>query len=98
MLYAILFEDSPNLGHEVRRQHMSAHLAFLEKHAARIKAAGPLRASTGDPAGGLWIADADSPDAIDELVKEDPFWSTGLRRSVRVLRWSQVFADGRRLI
>jgi hypothetical protein len=31
-------------------------------------------------------------------VKEDPFWPTGLRRSVRILSWSQVFAEGKRLI
>jgi hypothetical protein len=35
---------------------------------------------------------------VDALVKEDPFWPTGLRRSVRVLEWSQVFRDGKRLI
>ena len=98
MLYAVLFEDSMTLGADVRRQHMPAHLSFLEQNAARIKAAGPLRASSGDPAGGLWVVEADSPDLVDALVKEDPFWPTGLRRSVRVLSWSQVFAAGRRLI
>ena len=95
MLYAVLFEDDPNLGADVRRQHMAAHLAFLERNAARIKAAGPLR---GDPAGGLWVVEADSAAAVDALVKEDPFWPTGLRRSVRVHAWSQVFRDGKRLI
>jgi uncharacterized protein len=98
MRYAILFEDDPNLGSDVRRQHMPGHLSFLERNAARIKAAGPLRESSGDPAGGLWIVEADSPGAVDALVREDPFWPTGLRRSVRVLTWSQVFADGKRLI
>jgi uncharacterized protein len=98
MLYAVRFEDNPNFGSDVRRQHLSAHLAFLEKHAALIKAAGPLRALSGDPAGGLWIVDADSPGVIDALVKEDPFWPTGLRRSIRILGWTQVFADGKRSI
>jgi uncharacterized protein len=98
MLYAILFEDNPNLGSDVRSQYMPAHLAFLEKYAARIKAAGPLRTSSGDPAGGLWIVDAGSPEDVDALIKEDPFWPTGLRRSVRALCWSQVFANGKRLI
>jgi uncharacterized protein len=98
MLYAVLFEDNTALGADVRRQHMSAHLLFLEKNARRIKAAGPLRASSGDPAGGLWVVETDSSDQVDALVKADPFWSTGLRRSVRILNWSQVFADGRRLI
>jgi uncharacterized protein len=97
MLYAVLFEDNPSLGADIRRQHMPAHLSFLERNAARIKAAGPLRTSSGDPAGGLWIVEADRPEAVDALVKEDPFWPTGLRRSVRILGWSQVFAEGKRL-
>jgi len=98
MLYAVLFEDEPGLGDEVRRRHMGAHLAFLAANAARIKAAGPLREGAGDAAGGLWLVEADSPEAVHALVRQDPFWPTGLRRSVRVLAWSQVFADGRRLI
>jgi uncharacterized protein len=96
MLYVVLFEDNATLGADVRRRHMAAHLSFLEHNAARIKAAGPLRALSGGPAGGLWIVDADSPDVIDALVKADPFWPTGLRHSVRILCWSQVFSDGRR--
>ena len=98
MLYAVLFEDNAALGADIRRQHLPAHLSFLEKNAARIKAAGPLRASSGDPVVGLWVVEADSPDVVDALVKEDPFWPTGLRHSVRILSWTQVFADGRRLI
>jgi uncharacterized protein len=95
MLYAVLFEDNPNLGSDVRRQGMPAHLAFLAKNAVRIKAAGPLRMPSGEAVGGLWIVEADGPGVADALVKGDPFWPTGLRRSVRILAWSQVFADGR---
>jgi uncharacterized protein YciI len=36
--------------------------------------------------------------AVDALVRNDPFWPTGLRKSVRILAWAQVFADGERLI
>jgi uncharacterized protein YciI len=98
MLYAVLFEDNENLGSDVRHRHMPAHLAFLERNASRIKAAGPLQTPTGVAAGGLWVVEADNPDAVDALVKEDPFWPTGLRRSVRIVSWSQVFAKGKRLI
>ena len=98
MLFAVLFEDNENLGADIRRQHMRAHLSFLEMNAARIKAAGPLRESSGRPTGGLWIVEAEGPAVVDALVREDPFWPTGLRRSVRILSWSQVFADGKRLI
>jgi uncharacterized protein YciI len=98
MLYAVLFEDNVNLSSDLRREHMPSHLAFLERNASRIKAAGPLRASAGDAAGGLWLVEADGPDVVDALVKEAPFWPIGLRRSVRILSWSQVFAEGKRLI
>jgi uncharacterized protein YciI len=98
VLHAVFFEDNPGIGGEIRRQHMPDHLAFLERNAARIKAAGPLSAPSGENAGGLWLVEADSPDVVDALVKEDPFWPTGLRRSWRVLIWRQVFAEGRRRI
>jgi hypothetical protein len=39
-----------------------------------------------------------TPDVVHALVKDDPFWPTGLRRSVRIPSWAQIFADGRRLI
>lgn len=97
MLYVVLFEDNPGLGLEVRRKHMPAHLSFLEKHADRVKAAGPLKSGSDEPAGGLWLVEAESANAVEALVKDDPFWPTGLRKSVRILRWLQVFAEGRRL-
>jgi uncharacterized protein len=97
MLHVVLFEDNSVAG-DIRRQHMPAHLAFLERNAGRIKAAGPLRTASNDPAGGLWLVEAENAAAVDALVREDPFWPTGLRRSVRIFAWSQVFADGRRLI
>jgi uncharacterized protein len=98
MFYAVLFEDNTDLGSDTRRRYMPAHLSFLERNASRIKAAGPLLASSGDPAGGLWLVEADNLDVVDALVEEDPFWPTGLRRSVRILTWSRVFVEGRRLI
>jgi hypothetical protein len=98
MLYIVLFEDDPARA-DMRPRHMPAHLAFLEANAGRIGAAGPLRVPTADaPAGGLWLVEADSPAAVAALTEADPFWPTGLRRSIRVLEWTQVFADGRRRI
>jgi uncharacterized protein YciI len=98
MKFVVLFEDNPATGMDIRRQHMAAHLAFLEKHSAKVTAAGPLQTGDGQGAGGLWLVEAVEPSEVDALVKEDPFWPTGLRKSVRILAWKQVFADGRRLI
>lgn len=97
MLFAVLFEDNDDCADDVRSLYMSAHLDFLTKHASMIRAAGPLRHQEGSGAGGLWLVEADTSDAVDQLVRTDPFWPTGLRRSVRVLIWKQVFADGARL-
>ena len=98
MLFAVLFEDNTSLGTDVRGKHMPAHLAFLQSNAAMVKAAGPLRTPSGEAAGGMWLVEAESAASVDALVKRDPFWPTGLRKSVRILQWSQVLADGKRLI
>jgi uncharacterized protein len=98
MIVAVIFEDNPAAGVDVRRRLMEAHLAFLEKNAAHIKAAGPLQSANGDAAGGLWLVEAETPDQVDAFVHDDPFWPTGLRRSFEIRRWSQVFADGQRKI
>ena len=97
-MYAVLLEDDASRA-DVRAQHMSDHLSFLERNAASIHAAGPLKDTARDaPAGGLWVVQADSPQAVQSLIETDPFWPTGLRKSVRILEWSQVFSDGKRRI
>lgn len=98
MRFLVLFEDNPGTGKSVRAKHMSEHLAYLERHASRIEAAGPLREADGSSAGGMWIVVADAAADARKLVEEDPFWPTGLRKSVRILEWTQVFADGSRLV
>ena len=97
MLYVVLFADNAEHA-DARRRLMPEHLAFLERHGDSIRAAGPLRdAADGAAAGGMWLVQATDAEAVMSLVHEDPFWPTGLRRSVRILQWTQVFADGRRL-
>jgi uncharacterized protein len=96
MIYSVLFTDNPARADQ-RQRFMPDHLAFLERNAARIRAAGPLKEADGTPAGGLWLVEAESAEAVIALTREDPFWLTGLRQSVRVLEWTQVFADGRRI-
>ena len=96
MLYVVLFTDNPDRA-DARRRLMPEHLDFLETSYPAISAAGPLQdPATGEGAGGLWLVDAESAEDVRALCERDPFWPTGLRNSVRVLRWTQVFADGRR--
>jgi uncharacterized protein YciI len=96
MKFAVIFED--NEAHaDQRAVHMQAHLAFLEANADQIDAAGPLK-EDGAGAGGLWLVDAQDAEAVQQLVQTDPFWPTGLRKSVRILEWVQVCRDGARQI
>lgn len=97
MLFAVLFEDNDGFG-DIRPKLMPDHLAFLERNATSVRAAGPLKDEAGVPAGGLWLVSAESHHAVQALVEADPFWPTGLRKSVRILEWTQVFADGERQI
>lgn len=98
MLFAVLFEDNEAFAAE-RPRHMPAHLSFLERNAESILSAGPLlNADKGDSTGGLWLVEADSKNAVTALVHADPFWPTGLRKTVKILHWKQVFRDGSQLI
>ncbi len=93
-LYAVIFADNDEYASE-RTRLMPEHLRFLSTNSQHIRAAGPLRdASSGIAAGGLWITQADSVSEIQQLIERDPFWPTGLRQSVKVLEWTQVFAHG----
>ncbi len=95
MLYAVIFTDDPERA-AMRAQHMAAHLAFLERNADRIRAAGPLLDAGGAAQGGLWLVEAESRDAVRALVEDDPLWPTGLRQATAIHQWRRVFADGRR--
>ena len=96
MLFAVLFEDAADAPADLRARHMAAHLSFLEANAQAVRAAGPLVERDGAAAGGLWLVEAADAATVDALVAADPFWPTGLRKSVRVLEWRQVFTDGAR--
>jgi uncharacterized protein YciI len=38
------------------------------------------------------------PIKVQALVEADPFWPTGLRKSIQILEWTRVYADGRKMI
>lgn len=97
MQFIILFEDNPSADPEIRQKLMPEHLAFLEANADAILAAGPLF-ECEEAAGGLWQVRAQSVKEAEQLIRDDPFWPTGLRKSWRVLHWQQVFAEGARVL
>ena len=97
MRFVVLFEDEPSKA-AVRPTLMPQHLAFLAANSETVLEAGPLAETDGAPAGGIWLVEAENDAAVRALIETDPFWAAGLRRSVRVLAWKRVFAEGRALI
>lgn len=97
-LFAVLFEDDRDHAAAIRQDYLERHFDFLQANADAIKVAGPLSREGEAFAGGLWLVEAHDPAEVERLVKADPFWSAGLRKSVQILLWSRVFADGARLM
>jgi hypothetical protein len=98
MKYVVLFEDNDEFAH-MRPKFMADHLQFLSDNSKRIEIAGPLKDGlSGEPAGGLWLIDVESVEQAQALVESDPFWPTGLRKSIRILEWTQVYAHGEKMI
>ena len=98
MKYAVLFEDNDEFAH-MRPKFMADHLQFLADNSQRIEAAGPMKEGrTQDPAGGLWIVEAGNAEQVQALVEADPFWPTGLRKSIQILEWTQVYVNGKKMI
>ncbi|NLS00274.1 hypothetical protein HGP17_25895 [Rhizobium sp. P38BS-XIX] len=93
-LFAVLFEDDRENAVALRKAYLQRHFGFLEANAASIRTAGPLSKEADAFAGGLWLVEADNAEDVDRLVKEDPFWAAGLRKSVQIFRWNRVFVDG----
>lgn len=98
MKYAVLFTDTRDAAPDIRKKHMRAHLDFLLRNHKVIEAAGPLSDPEGKGHDGLWIVEVETPEAVEVLIREDPFWPTGLRASYAILPWRQVFAAGQQLI
>jgi uncharacterized protein YciI len=97
-LFAVLFEDDLQHAAAIRQEYLESHFDFLQANATSIKTAGPLSRQGDAFAGGLWLVEAPDVAEVERLVKADPFWSAGLRKSVQVLAWNRVFADGVRLL
>lgn len=96
MKFVVIFEDASDADPGIRKKHMREHLAFLERH--QVEAAGPLTDSEMKGRDGLWIVRAADRQTVERMIREDPFWPTGLRASYAILEWTQVYANGKRLI
>jgi uncharacterized protein len=88
LLFAALCFDKP--GHvDLRMSTRAAHLAFLDKHAAKVKLGGPFL--EGDtPVGSLLLLDCEDEAAARALLAEDPYAQAGLFERVELKAWRRV--------
>jgi uncharacterized protein YciI len=93
MLYIVQFEDKPDMI-ELRDTLLKSHFEFLASVNDRVLVPGSMREVPGDkPVGGLWIVDAKDEAEVRDIFKDDPFWTNGMRASVRINRWVKAFPD-----
>ncbi len=98
MLFAVLFTDKPDHG-ALRTEHLQSHIEWVDQHKDKVLVAGSLRHEPNDiPKGGLWVVEAESKQAVLELLKTDPFYIRGLRQSVEVLHWSKALQHHKALV
>jgi uncharacterized protein YciI len=98
MLFIVQFEDKPDVA-EKRQELFASHKEFLDRSKDKVLVPGSLREVPSDkPLGGLWIVEADDEQGVRDIFKYDPFWTGGLRASVRINRWHKAFPDRKVLI
>lgn len=90
MLFAVLSTYKPGQG-ALRAAQLDAHVQWVAEHCDTVLVAGSLRREPDDvPKGGLWIVEAESREAVLQLMQSDPFYACGLRESVEVLYWRKA--------
>lgn len=98
MLYIVRFTDKP-AALSLRKEWLPAHLSWLGEHQESVLVAGSLRHDIAKVAiGGLWIVEASSREAVEELVSTDPFWTQGLREGYEIHHWSKAFPERKVLV
>ena len=59
-----------------------------------MRIAGALRAEPdGDSLGGIWIIEADSKEAAEQVYQTDPFFANGLRAKVELYYYVKANPD-----
>ena len=93
MLFIVQFEDKPGVA-DIRQSLFPSHVEFLDRNKDRVLVPGSVREIPSDrPLGGLWIVEAENEAEVRDIFKDDPFWTNGLRASVRINRWQKAFPD-----
>ena len=88
-LFHILAKDKPG-ALSVRQENRNAHLAWIGEYPDAVKVAGPLLSDEGDMIGSMLLIEAESKDALEKLLAEDPYAKAGLFGSVEITPFKWV--------
>ncbi len=80
-------------GLELRKLHREKHLAHIETldRAGRIRFAGPLIDSDGNPCGSVIVLEAEDLPEAQRIANNDPYLLEGIFSSVEVFATKAVF-------
>ena len=93
MLFVARFTDKPDIA-ERRAELLQAHFDWLAEHADKVLIAGSLRTDVGGASlGGLWIIEAGSKAAAEQVFQTDPFFANGLRAKVEVFHYVKAHPE-----
>lgn len=73
----------------IRAATRPAHRAYMDQFAARVRLGGPVLDADGRGCGGLMLVEAESEQAVRDMVANDPFELAGLsaRIDIHPFRW-----------
>ncbi len=84
MSMAAWLRDGPD-GTDIRREHLAAHLEFVQRHLDTILVAGPLfDEPSGAMNGSLYVLDVGDRDAAIAFLEQDPYYAAGLWEAIDI--------------
>lgn len=87
--WVVIFDDTPAML-AVRKARGADHIDYLKKHSDSILVGGGLRPVPDAPfVGGLWIVEAETHDAVIDLVVNDPYFAPE-HRNFRICAWGKA--------
>ncbi|MGI9504257.1 MAG: YciI family protein [Geminicoccaceae bacterium] len=86
MLFMVAAFDKPGML-ETRLKARPEHLDYLKSLGDRIKVGGGMLNEDDQPLGSLLIVEADDQDAVDALLKDDPYSKAGVFERVDIRPW-----------
>ena len=90
MLYVLFCEDKPD-SEELRLANRASHLDYVGTKTEMIKLAGPMLSDDSQHmVGSLFLVEAESIEAVQDLNSQDPYTLAGLFGNVAIHPFKQV--------